>query len=237
MPPHYLPGIGIGDFIQEGEDLVRLLRSIGGLRPDDRVLDLGCGLGRVAIPLQRLLADSSYDGLDIVADIIRWNTVNITRVSPNFRFKHLDVRNSTYNPNGSLDPEYVTFPYPNESFSFAFATSLFSHLLEEAARRYLEELARVLRPQGRAIFTFFLLNQQAEERAERGEADIDFPEKWDFGRLNNLTQPEDAVAYDADWLLAQAKDVGLQVRSVEWGRWSGNSDGLSYQDVVVVGKP
>ncbi len=158
LPEQYLPGIGIGDFIHEGNDLVCLLESVGGLHHDDKVLDIGCGLGRVAIPLQRLLADGSYDGLDIVADIIRWNTINITGVSPNFRFKHLDVRNSTYNPNGSLDPEYVTFPYPNESFSFAFATSLFSHLLEEATRRYLEELARVLRPRGRALLTFFLLN-------------------------------------------------------------------------------
>lgn len=237
LPPHYLPGIGIGDFIQAGEDLVRLLRTLGGLGPEDTVLDMGCGLGRVAIPLQRVIDGGSYDGFDIVPEIVHWNSVNITGVMPSFVFHHLDVRNSTYNPKGRVEPVNVSFPFPDGSFSFAFATSLFSHLLADATQLYLEELRRVLRPDGRAVLTFFLLNDEVESRAERGETDIAFPIRCEHGRLNNLDQPEDAVAYDWEWLDERVNDLGFDVCSIHWGRWSGNTEGLSYQDVLVLRSP
>ena len=237
LPSHYLSGIGIGDFTQEGGDLVRLLHSIGGLRPDDAILDMGCGLGRVAIPLQRVIDSGSYNGFDIVADIIHWDTINITGVSPNFTFHHIDAQNTTYNPEGSLKPVGTRFPYPSGAFSFAFATSLFSHLLADATKRYLQELKRVLRPRGRAVLTFFLLDELVESRAEHGTTDIDFPHRWDHGRLNNLDQPEDAVAYDLDWLTHLVEEVGFEVRSIHLGTWSGHADGPSYQDVLVIRSP
>lgn len=237
LPQHYLPGIGIGDFIHEGEDLVRLLRSIGGLGPDDAVLDMGCGLGRVAIPLQRVIDGGSYDGFDIVPEIIHWNTVNISGVSPSLVFHHLDVRNSTYNPEGRVEPVNASFPFPDGSFSFAFATSLFSHLLADGTKRYLEELRRVLRPDGRAVLTFFLLNEEVESRAERGETDIAFPIRCNHGRLDNPNRPEDAVAYDWHWLFGLVEGLGFEVDSLHWGRWSGHTDGVSYQDVLVLRSP
>jgi SAM-dependent methyltransferase len=237
LPQHYLPGIGIGDFIQEGEDLVRLLSSLGGLVTDDTVLDMGCGLGRVAIPLQRVLHRGSYSGFDIVPEIVHWNSVNISGVTASFAFHHLDVRNSTYNPDGRLEPGNASFPYADHSFSFAFATSLFSHLLADGTQRYLEELRRVLRPNGRAVLTFFLLNDEVESRAECGDTDIEFPQRWDHGRLNNPDRPEDAVAYDWPWLLGLIEGLGFEVHSLHWGRWSGHTDGLSYQDVLVLRSP
>lgn len=70
LPHYYMPGIGAGELVGTGEELVRLLRRVGGLRRDDRVLDLGCGLARVGIPLQRVLTSGSYDGVDVVEGII-----------------------------------------------------------------------------------------------------------------------------------------------------------------------
>ena len=198
---------------------------------------MGCGLGRVAIPLQRVIHEGSYNGFDIVSEIIHWNTVNITGVSPNFVFDHLDVRNSTYNPGGELDPAEARFPYPTDSFSFAFATSLFSHLQEDAASAYLRELGRVLRPGSQAVLTFFIMNPMVEKRVEAGETDIAFPHRWEHGRFNNLDQPDDAVAYDRDWLLGVIEDLGFEVDSVHWGRWSGHTEGRSYQDVLVLCSP
>lgn len=238
LPSYYMPGIGLGEFVQVGTEMVWLLRREAGLRPDDAVLDIGCGLARVAIPLQRVLTRGTYDGFDIVPDIIHWNAVNITGVSPHFRFRCVEAGSSSYNPASAAPAASVTFPYPDASFTLAVATSLFSHLTAEATRRYFAETARVLKPGGRALFTFFLLDEFAREQARRRTTTPTFEEPWAHGLLNNPDKPEDAVAYDADWVLDALRGSGLEPRlPIRWGSWSGRPDPLSYQDVIVSRKP
>jgi SAM-dependent methyltransferase len=80
-----------------------------GLTPDQAVLEPGCGTGRMAEPLACYLTGGSYDGFDIVPSAIKWCQENIVR--PNFRFRHVDVCNRYYNPEGRLDPERFEFPF------------------------------------------------------------------------------------------------------------------------------
>src|SRR5437868_743353 len=99
LPPMRMRFVGMGDFVRVGEELVGLLTNVGGLAPDDRVLDIGCGVGRVAIPLTRFLSEqATYDGFDVVRAAVRWCARNITH--PRFRFKHADLYNSFYNRRG-----------------------------------------------------------------------------------------------------------------------------------------
>jgi SAM-dependent methyltransferase len=237
LPAYYMPGIGLGEFVQVGEEIVDLLRREAGLRPDDTVLDLGCGLARVAIPLQRILTGGTYEGFDIVPDIVHWNEVNVTGVSPHFRFRCIEAGSTSYHPSGGPPAEAVTFPYPEGHFTLAVATSLFSHLLAAAAVRYFEETARVLAPGGRAFFTFFLLDELAREKVRGGTTTPRFSHRWEHGLLGDPERPEDAVAYDAAWVLSQLRRAGLEPRMpVRWGTWSGRPGALSYQDIVIVDK-
>ena len=58
--------VGGGDFHAMGEALLRQLVETAGLMPDDRVLDIGCGTGRVAGPLAGYLgAPGGYAGFDV----------------------------------------------------------------------------------------------------------------------------------------------------------------------------
>src|SRR3954452_6830822 len=54
--------------------LERVLIDGGGLVPTDRVLDIGCGPGRVAVHLTRFLDPDagSYEGLDVMPNAIAW---------------------------------------------------------------------------------------------------------------------------------------------------------------------
>ena len=76
LPPDHLRlGVGNpdGEFYRVGEDIVVRLRREAGLGPSSRVLDIGCGLGRVAYPLARELGpDGSYDGIDTNKEYIEW---------------------------------------------------------------------------------------------------------------------------------------------------------------------
>lgn len=238
MPAHYLPGIGKGEFERIGREFVEHFIGVGDLQPADRILDVGCGLGRMVKPLQGYLAPgASYEGFDVVEDIIRWNQRNITHFDPRFRFHFVDVYNSSYNPNGRIQPEEFRFPFPDADFDFVFATSVFTHLLEGSVERYLAECARMLRPGGRLFATFFLLDETSLGLIEAGESDIDFQHPWKLGLLMSEEKPEDAVAYRAEWVFNRLDALGLTVRQPpHYGFWSGRKGGLDYQDILVADK-
>src|SRR4051795_4523773 len=168
LPPLRLRFVGAGDFRSVGEELKDLLVRFG-LTPADRVLDVGSGVGRVAIPLTGYLHSSgSYDGFDVVGRAVNWCRRHITKCHPNFRFHHVKVRNSEYRGSGAAAAEF-RFPFNDASFDFAFATSLFTHLMLVETRRYLQQAARVLAPGGRLLATFFLLNEHSRDVLPRLE--------------------------------------------------------------------
>ena len=54
-----------------------------------------------------------------------------------------------------MDAEKLDFP--DATFDFVCATSVFTHMLPAGVANYLREIRRVLRPGGRCLATFFVL--------------------------------------------------------------------------------
>ncbi|HKB78384.1 MAG TPA: class I SAM-dependent methyltransferase [Thermoanaerobaculia bacterium] len=235
LPPLRLRFVGGGDFRETGRELTDLLVSAGGLRRSDRVLDIGCGVGRVAIPLAAYLdPGASYDGFDVVRRGIRWCERNITPRHPNFRFHHVDVSSSEYRTRGSAASAF-RFPFADASFDFAFATSVFTHLVAHETRRYIEETARVLAPGGRFLATFFLITD--ESRAAMDSRTIyHFPCIRGPMRLLDGDNPAAGVAIDEAVALRLLTDAGLRIERVSHGQWSGRAEFLTFQDVVQCAK-
>lgn len=171
LPPHRYRQIGPGDFRQRGKQLAELLVK-NGLEPDHRVLDIGCGIGRVALGLTNVLSrNGSYDGFDVDARAIKWCKENLSPRYPNFRFTHANVATIRHNRNAVPAEEY-RFPYDDASFDFTFATSVFTHLEMPAALHYSREAHRVLRPGGRLVATVFLFDgtpSKLEFPVDRGD--------------------------------------------------------------------
>src|ERR687892_593067 len=85
--------------------------ELGGLQPDERVLDVGCGIGRMARPLAGYLSsEGSYDGFDVNRDGIAWCRRRYRRHA-NFRFEVADLFNARYNPRGAQRADEYRFPY------------------------------------------------------------------------------------------------------------------------------
>src|SRR5215470_15925453 len=74
-----------------------------------RVLDFGCGCGRVArvLLLQQTAKPEAYLGVDLYKPSIEWCRRRLTRWDRRFRFEHMDVANPSLNPRGK---SYVPIP-------------------------------------------------------------------------------------------------------------------------------
>jgi SAM-dependent methyltransferase len=205
-----------------------------GLAPNERVLDAGCGVGRIAVPLTGYMSsEGSYEGFDIEPQAITWCRENITPSYPNFQFQVADIYNKRYNPGGTQQPYEYRFPYPDDSFDFAFLASVFTHLLPDAVDNYLSEISRVLRSGGRCAISYFLLNEHSIGRIEAGKISKQtFSHNYSTYRLQNDKVPEAAIAHDENNIRSMYEKHGLRVMEpVKYGSWAGG-EGPGRQDVI-----
>jgi SAM-dependent methyltransferase len=236
--PYNLLHVGDGDPTAIGLEFLRYFRDIGKLKENHSVLDVGCGIGRMAIPLLFYLNEKgSYDGFDIVPEAIEWCQSQITRLNPRFQFHYAPIANSSYKPNGSANASNWRFPYENHSFDFALLTSVFTHMWQADIENYLSEIHRVLKTGGTAFITFFLLNSESDRLIVQGKSIFDFRHGDDVCKFNSERDPLGCVAYAESLVRQLLAMYGLSVMEpIRYGTWSGRGDGLSFQDIIVVEK-
>jgi SAM-dependent methyltransferase len=188
----------------------------------------------MARPLIRYLRRGSYEGFDIVPAAIAWCTSSLAPLHPRFHFRHVDLFNSYYNPEGTVRARSFRFPYADGEFDFVYLTSVFTHMFAADSTNYISEVRRVLRPGGRMLATFFLLDGCSLKLIELGKVDVPFFQEWEHGRIGYPDQPELAVAYDLSWLESTLENTGLALRRpIRFGNWTERGNALSYQDIVI----
>ena len=164
----------------------------------------------MAVPLTEYLNGSgSYDGFDVVRPTFGGAGENLLAASP-VPFRARGLRQRGVQPRGRIDAREFRFPWPDASFDFAFATSLFTHLLPAAAENYFSEIARTLAPDGRLYFTAFLVNERSRGEMERGRTSYLFPHQVGAAYTQNPKSPESAIAYGEGPLTSLLLRAGLK---------------------------
>jgi SAM-dependent methyltransferase len=236
IPPRRLHFVGHAesDFARTGDEFLEHFIGLGGLKATDRVLDIGCGIGRMARPLAGFLdaGAARYDGFDVNPQGIAWCRERYAAEHPDFTFAVADLFNARYNPAGTQSAQEFRFPYADASFDFALATSVFTHLLEGEADRYLGEAARALAPGGRLLATWFLLDDGSRAAIGAGRAALPFLDADQRMAVVSDAVPEEAIAFDRGWVAETAARHGLTVSAVHAGTWR-RASGPSFQDIVV----
>jgi SAM-dependent methyltransferase len=115
-----------------------------GLRPEHRLLDVGCGALRGGVHFIRYLEPGNYHGIDRNASLVRaGETVEIPRAGVVGRHPRLVI------------DDKFTFERFGASFRFAIALSAFTHFTVNQIERCLVNMAKVLEPGGRFYATYF----------------------------------------------------------------------------------
>ena len=205
--------------------------NMAGLRPDHDVLDIGCGVGRTA----RYLCDyldkgARYEGFDVSQKPVQWCETHITPLFPNFHFQYIPLFNTTYNPDPTLQSaSEFRFPYPDQSFDFVFAHSVFTHLLPDTTVNYLHEINRVLRNGGISYSTWILFNDESPDYPHPVTAQMHRDSSGTFAVLKP-TVPEVAVGFDENFVRQSYLASGLHIVEPV-------HPGFRIQDVIVAIRP
>jgi SAM-dependent methyltransferase len=141
LPPDKLQIRQVGsvwnrEFFASGQ---RMLREIGGaveeaggsLAHASRVLDFGCGCGRVLRSFGEYPHTGEIWGSDIDAESIAWNRAHLAKIAQ-------------FDCNATLPP----LAFPDGFFDVVYSVSVFTHLPEYMQFAWLTELRRVLKPGG-----------------------------------------------------------------------------------------
>jgi ubiquinone/menaquinone biosynthesis C-methylase UbiE len=117
------------------------LKFTVGLSPNDVVLEIGCGIGRIG----KLLSTEClhWFGADISGGMLK-------HAATRLRERH----NKTLVELATVGLQ----EFPRDAFDLVYCTTVFMHLFEWDRYRYVEEAFRVLRPGGHCYFDNFHLN-------------------------------------------------------------------------------
>jgi ubiquinone/menaquinone biosynthesis C-methylase UbiE len=166
------------DSIDAAKDVFEALSKHIDFEPADRILDWGCGSGRIIRHLPELYAAQQlqFFGTDYNQKYVSWASKHL----PAIQFNH----NSDFPP----------LPYPDNHFSAIYGISIFTHMSEEQHYAWFKELQRILKPGGIMYQSFqgtaFKLKLNAEECQQFEQGQLIIKSKTDLGhRTYSAYQP------------------------------------------------
>lgn len=112
------------------------INSISLLSEKHKILDFGCGCGRVIRYLHAIYQSNQYFGTDIDPESITWCQESLSHIG-----------------NFSTNPAEPHLAFEDASFDLIFSISVFTHLPEDMQFKWLEELQRVTKPGGLLLLT------------------------------------------------------------------------------------
>lgn len=238
VPPKGLIFTGSGDYLKVGEMFFSYFQKYCDFDKDSSILDIGCGIGRMAVPFTNYLSEKGrYEGFDIVNIGIDWCTKNIHSRFPNFNFKLIPLKNDLYRLDTNEKAAELEFPYQDNSFDLVFLTSVFTHMLPLDLENYIKEIQRVLIKDKKCFATFFIIDEENKTQTN-AHASKNFPHDYGDYLLMDKSVKEANVAFKKSYIEALLKKNNLELTHYIKGNWSGiqNAELNEHQDILIFKK-
>ncbi len=155
-----------GSYAETGGKLADIMQR-AGLQSGHRLLDLGCGSGRLSSALQERV-QIEYTGIDIIPELLAY-----ARGRSPTRYEFIESKT-------------LSIPKADAMFDFASSFSVFTHLLHEETYTYLCEIGRVLKPGGKLVFSFLEFDEAAHW--QHFQQSVDGLRLAKKGQLNAFTE-------------------------------------------------
>jgi SAM-dependent methyltransferase len=202
-------------FLNSAKAEAERLTARNHLSQHSRILDLGCGVGRLPIGiLAKGLEIESYWGVDVDERSIRWCKKYIESKHSKFQFQHTNARNALYNPKGAELDTHFRLPFDDGSVDIIYMYSVFSHMLTDDIRLYTREFKRILAMGGSAFLTAFV----EENVPDVVENPVGYKMAWN-GALH-------CVRYNSAFLSGLFKQAGFQVANFDHGLETDGQSGI-----------
>lgn len=116
------------------------LIEVAAPAPGERVLDVGCGTGTLAIAVKPRVGDGAVYGIDASPEMIEVAREKAARAGSDVDFRVALIE---------------AIPFPDASFDLVTSSLMLHHLPDELKVKGLSEVRRVLRPGGRFVAVDF----------------------------------------------------------------------------------
>jgi SAM-dependent methyltransferase len=224
-------------FARSGEEMARSIIASCHACPNSRILEVGCGCGRLSRAFAGYLSSAgSYAGFDVAPVLIEWCKQHLEPLLPNFRFSLADLRAAAHNPTGAMAASRFRFPFAANAFDVAVVSSVFTHMLAEEIENYVAELTRVLQAGGYCFMTVFLFDADADRAVAAGTTAFDFRHAIGPCLTFDRECPQEGVACRKQWFLELLDRSGFRLDPVRSGNWRQVRSYEISQDVVVARK-
>jgi SAM-dependent methyltransferase len=176
-----------------------------GYTKRSRVVDVGCGLGRLATGMLVEFGDVEYLGLDVDKYFVEWCKQNIEAYHPTYRFIHLDVVNELYNPEGTVDGDRIHLPVESASADIVYMWGVFTNMGPEQVEIYASEISRIAR-EGAACFLTAFVEDDVPQVTLNPTGYVPY----------DCNAPLVAVRYNTQWLFSAFRRHGLRVEDFRY---------------------
>ncbi len=170
--------VGVSDYYATGKTEFELLR-MEGLKPTDTLIDFGCGNGRLAIhAIPYLQRGGTYIGIDIAETYLQHAAERVSQevgdYACNVRWVH------------QTSP---AFSIAENSVNMICAFSVFTHMEHEDTYNYLKSARKIMRPQGKFIYSCLPVTMTASKHVFHEEAKLSLDGRW--GKVRSVVTSVD----------------------------------------------
>jgi len=224
-------------FERSGDEMACSIVRLCRLSSGSRILEVGCGCGRLARAFASYLGPTgSYEGFDVAHTLVNWCKQHLEPRLPNFRFSLADIRAPGYNPTGAVAANAYRFPFATDEFDAAVVSSVFTHMLADEIENYIAQLGRVLKLDARIFITALLFDDEAMRAVAQNSTAFDFRHPVGPCMTFDRNRPREGIACPEVWLIEVLRHNGFDISSIQRGNWRQLCSCEVSHDIVVAGR-